>query len=223
MVDVERPSEGPPVGDPVSIEIAGEDFEVLGDLAAQVRRVIGDIPGLVSLDDDFDLARPEVVVTVNRAEAARLGLNTSKIASTVRTAVTGTEASTYRDGDDDIDITVRADRGPDASLNDLAMLAIVTDDGQQIPLGSIARVERGTALTSIRHKGQARVVTVTGRSAPPIKRSRSGRRPEPGWPAPGISSPTATPSRSPARTRTRRRPPHSSPRPFSTDSSSCWG
>jgi len=161
-VEVKAPEEGPPVGEPLVIEVAGEDFATLGEVAARIRRVIEDIPGLVSLDDDFDLARPELVVRVDRTQAARLGLTTRDIAGTVRTAVNGTEASIYRYGEDEADITVRLQEGSRTSIEDLSRLKLVSPTGGQVPLSSVARVERASALTSIRHKDQKRVVTVSG-------------------------------------------------------------
>jgi CzcA family heavy metal efflux pump len=165
-IDVDRPQEGPPVGDPVSIELSGDDFEALGAISQRIRQEIEDIEGLVSLDDDFDLARPELVVRLDRTQAARLGLTTATVASTIRTAVNGTEASTYRHGDEDIDITVRLQEASRASLDDLARLAVVAD-GKQIPISAVATLEQSKALTAIRHKDQKRVVTVSGKVTTP--------------------------------------------------------
>jgi CzcA family heavy metal efflux pump len=167
VVEVDRPEEGPPVGDPVSIELSGDDFEVLGTIAQRIRREIADIEGLVSLDDDFDLARPEIVVDLNRTEASRLGLTTAKVAGTIRTAINGTEAATFRKGDEDIDITVRLAQGFRKSLEDIRRLTVVSDTGGQIPISSIATVDRTKALTAILHKDQKRVVTVSGKVTNP--------------------------------------------------------
>ena len=167
VIDVNRPSEGPPVGDPVSIELSGDDFATLGRISLGIREAIDDIPGLVSLDDDFDLARPEIVVHLDRTQAARLGLTTANVAGTMRTAINGTEASTYRDGEDDIDITVRLQQESRASIEDLKKLTIVAENGAQIPVSAIASVERSAALTSITHKDQKRVVTVSGKVTEP--------------------------------------------------------
>jgi multidrug efflux pump len=161
-VEVKRPEEGPPVGAPLSIEVRGDDFETLGTIAARIQEAIADVPGLVSLDSDFDVARPEIVVEVDRTEAARLGLTTRKIATTVRTAVNGTEASVYRYGDDEADVVVRLAEGSRSSIEELSRLTVVTEDGDQVPLSALATVRTDTALTSINHKDQKRVVTITG-------------------------------------------------------------
>jgi CzcA family heavy metal efflux pump len=166
-IEVDRPDEGPPVGDPLVIEIAGDDFVTLGAIAARIKQEIQDVPGLVSLDDDFDLARPELTVRVDRTQAARLGLTTRDIASTVRTAIHGTEASIYRYGEDEADITVRLLEGSRSSFQDLSSLKLVTEEGAQVPLSSVARVERASSLTSINHKDQKRVVTISGQVTSP--------------------------------------------------------
>ena len=166
-IDVDRPTDGPPVGDPLVIEIRGDDFARLGEIAGTLRPALEGIPGLVSLDDDFDLDRPEVLVRVDRTEAARLGLSTRDIATTVRTAINGTEASTYRYGEDDADITVRLQEEARTSLEQLARLTVVNDDGTQIPLSAVATLERSTALTAIRHKDQQRMVTISGKVTSP--------------------------------------------------------
>lgn len=179
-VDVQRPQEGPPVGDPLAIEISGDDFPTLGRIAGRIRAAITDIPGLVSLDDDFDMARPEIHVVVDRTQAARLGLSTAGIAGTIRTAINGTKASTFRYGKKDADVTVRLAGGARTSLDALARLTVVNDDGVQIPLSAVARLERTSALTSINRKNQRRVVTVSGRvtstdQAEPVRREAARR------------------------------------------------
>ncbi len=166
-INVDRPQEGPPVGDPVSIEISGDDFARLGEISERIQREIADVPGLATLDSDFDLARPEVVVHVDRDQAARLGLTTAKIASTLRTAVTGTEASTFRDGEDEWDVTVRFAPEARASLADLSRLTVATEEGTLVPLDAIARIDTGAALQSIQHKNRRRVVTVSGKVTSP--------------------------------------------------------
>ncbi|HSM15226.1 MAG TPA: efflux RND transporter permease subunit, partial [Thermoanaerobaculia bacterium] len=166
-INVERPAEGPPVGDALSIEISGDDFATLGRISEEIQRAIADLPGLATLESDFDLARPEVVVDVDREQAARLGLTTAKIASTVRTAINGTEASEFRDGEDEWDITVRFAPEARASLADLSRLTIVNEDGRQIPLETVASIRTGASLQAIQHKNRRRVVTVSGKVTSP--------------------------------------------------------
>ncbi len=192
-IDVDRPNEGPPVGLPLTIEISGEDFLQLGAIAARIRQAIVDIPGLVSLDDDFDLARPEINVRVDRVRAARLGLTTRDIGNTLRTALQGQEAAIYRYGDEDAKIRVRLAEGSRQRLEDLEQLTVVAEGGIHVPLSAVAILEQGAALPAIRHKAARRMVTVSGRVtspelAEPVRREARRRlQAIPGLLPPGVT------------------------------------
>ncbi len=167
-VTVDYFTDGPPLGEAVAIEVTGDDFNTLGAIAAQIREAITGIDELVGLEDDFDAARPEIVVTVNRTEAHRLGLTTVQIAGMLRTALSGTEASTYRKEEDEAEIRVRLAPQFRSSIDDLKSLTVVTDPaGALVPISSVARLERGTSLTAVRHKGRKPMVTVTAEVTEP--------------------------------------------------------
>ncbi|MDX9758364.1 MAG: efflux RND transporter permease subunit [Bacteroidota bacterium] len=164
-VKVEVQQMGPPVGEAVNIEIAGEDFAQLRALSAAVQEQIRDIPGLVDLDDDYDSGKPEVQVIVDREKAALLEMSTAQIGSTVRTAVNGTEAAKFRVGEDEYKITVRLRADQRQTPEDIQNLNItfMNRRGQllSVPLTSVAQVVRTTGLTDIRRKDYKRVVTIT--------------------------------------------------------------
>lgn len=159
-VDVTVPEGGPPTGAPVDVEILGPEFEVLGRLAGQVKQTIKDIPGLVDLQDDFDEGRPEIRVQIDREKAALYGLSTGLIASTIQTAIMGTEASKYRVGEDEYDITVRFREKDRKALEDLDRITIFYE-GAHIPLANVAKFEMRGGLGTIIRKNQDRVVSVT--------------------------------------------------------------
>src|SRR5690606_629585 len=105
-ITVEKERMGPPVGAPISVEVSGPDFHAVGELAQTVQRDLAKIPGVTDLSDDYRVGRPEMRLRVDRAAAKRVGSSTQAVASTVRTAVAGTTASTLRDGEDEYDIVV---------------------------------------------------------------------------------------------------------------------
>jgi multidrug efflux pump subunit AcrB len=116
--------------------------------------------------DNLNTGRPEVQVDVDRDQAARYGLSTSQIARTVRSAIQGIEADTYRSGEDEYDITVRLRQSDRQSIGSLESLTVTNARGQQIPLTSVANIEEGTGFGSITRIDQNRVVTVSGGAAP---------------------------------------------------------
>ena len=165
QITVEKQQEGPPVGMPVTIELAGDDYTVLRSLSNQIQESIKDVPGLVDLKDDYNAGKPEIQVVVDREKAALLEMSTGQIANEVRSAINGTEASQYRVGEDEYKIMVRLKEEQRTSIRDLENLNItfMNKKGRQIsiPLVSVANIVRSTGLTNIRHKDQKRVITIT--------------------------------------------------------------
>jgi CzcA family heavy metal efflux pump len=152
---------GPPTGAPVSIEIRGDDLQVLGVIAQEVRQTMRGIPGIIDLQDDLELSRPEIQILVDRRQAALRGVNTQSIAQTVRTAINGTKASVFREGEDEYDVTVRLQESDRDGVEDLEKLTIADKDNERIPLVDVAQITVRGGSGSIRHKDRQRVVSVT--------------------------------------------------------------
>jgi multidrug efflux pump subunit AcrB len=162
-VAVETQQGGPPTGLPVTIEISGDDPAVLKRLGDDAVRRLEASPVFAKLDGlESDMAdgRPELLVEVDRERAALYGLNTRDVGVTVRSAINGTEASTFRDGNDEYDITVRLAKEYRDNLNAIGDLTIVAD-GQQVPLSSVARWYVGEGFGDINRKDLKKVVTVS--------------------------------------------------------------
>ncbi len=165
-VRVNQQEMGPPVGAAVSIEVFGEDYAQLASLSAQIRERIKSIPNLVDLKDDYSIGKPEMEIIVDREKAGLLWTNTGQIASTVRTAISGSEASKYRLGEDEYKIRVRLREDQRTSVEDLEKLRItfMNHRGEllSIPLTSVAEIRKTAGVSDIRRKDLKRVITVTG-------------------------------------------------------------
>ena len=166
-MEFQKDNPGPPVGAPVNIEVTGEDFGEIARITSEIKgrlqnaAATGTIPGLVDINDNLNTGRPELRVNIDRERAARLGLNTQRIASTVRSAINGIEASKYRTGQDEYDIIVRLSENHRQSLESVKQLTIV-EEGEQIPITAVADFEIVGGLGSITRLDLDRVATVTG-------------------------------------------------------------
>jgi multidrug efflux pump len=167
-VVVDKVSEGPPQGSPVSIEIVGDDPVQLQALSDGLITVLENAPvfrKLVGLESDLDVARPELAVTVDREKAALYDLNTSKVGSAIRSAINGVEAAKYRTGNDEYDIVVRLSERYREELEGLRELTVMAEGGVQVPLVAVATwsVEEGAG--AIRRKDQSRMATISADAA----------------------------------------------------------
>lgn len=166
-IKVEKERMGPPVGSPVSVEVSGKDYHEAGRLAAQLRRDLEKIPGVTGIGDNYRVGRPELRFRVDRGVAKRIGASTGEIANTVRTAINGTKASTFRDGDDEYDITVELAPEYKEDLQSVLALRVYgredTSPGTySVPISTVASYELAGGTGAIHHKAQEPMVTING-------------------------------------------------------------
>jgi CzcA family heavy metal efflux pump len=161
-VQVEKEEEGPPTGPPVNIEITGSDIFLLGEVAAEVRNRIKDIPGLVDLKDNFVKGKPEIRVRIDKEKAALLNLDTYTIAYTVKAAINGAKVGVFREGKDEYDILARLPEKERRSLESLKRITVSGPRGEPVPLTSVATVSVESGVGAIMRLDQKRVVTISG-------------------------------------------------------------
>ncbi len=162
---VEKREEGPPTGPPVNIEIAGDDFTVLGEIARQIRDRIRTMPGLINITDNYDDDLPEIEVRPDVEKAARYGLRTWDIAGTIRTALHGSETAKYRVGEDEYEIMVRYKPAFRQKVEDIEN-ATIFYEGETIPVSAFATTTFKTSLASISRIDGDRVVSVSADVGP---------------------------------------------------------
>jgi multidrug efflux pump subunit AcrB len=170
-VQVIKQSMGPPTGKPIELEISGDDYQQLSLLADTIKALVQKVPGLTNVSYDYDPARPEIRVNVDREQAKRLGFSTFDVAGAVRGAIYGNEAAKYRVGKDEYKIMVRL--APDVRESQSGLNQIViSKDGKEAPLTSVATITQGANIASIKHIDGKRTIQVTAELAPGQKDER---------------------------------------------------
>ncbi len=166
-VSVEREQNGPPTGQPVSLEIAGEDFNTLLKLEKDLRRGIqkAGIQGIEALKSDLVLNKPEIIIDIDKEKAGREGISTISIAQYIRTALFGTESSKFRANEDEYEINVRVAEDQRKTVEQLlssniSYLDMASGQFRQIPLNAVADIRYGTTFSAINRKNQERLITL---------------------------------------------------------------
>ncbi|MFH1489723.1 MAG: efflux RND transporter permease subunit [Pseudomonadota bacterium] len=158
-ITIEKQEEGPPTGAPINIEIAGDNFVVLGRIAREVKKVLEKIPFVDDIRDDYVAGAPTVKVRVDRQRASLLGLSTEVVGFALKVAFNGFKVSSFREGNEDYDITVQLPE-PDRRVTDiLRELLLPTSEGL-VPLSTIAKFEITGGLGQVNRINHERVVTV---------------------------------------------------------------
>ena len=145
---------------PLLVEVRGYDLENARKYCTQIARALEQIKGVGDVEISRKVGRPELQVIIDREKSARLGVNVSELANTVKTFIDGTTATQYRESGDEYDIFVRLREQDRSQLIDLDNLFITSTAGKQIRLSNIAAIEQQKGPVKIERKGQERIVYV---------------------------------------------------------------
>jgi Cu(I)/Ag(I) efflux system membrane protein CusA/SilA len=126
---------------PVGIKIFGPDLDTLQALGQEVERIIQQVPGTRSAFAERGVSGFYVDIDIDRAEAARYGLNVGDVHDAIQATIGGVDAAITVEGRERYAVNVRYPRELRDHVDDLEQVLVATMSGQQIPLGQIASVE----------------------------------------------------------------------------------
>lgn len=172
-IEILKQENGPPSGNDVSYEIVGDDYTILGAFADSILTILRNYPELRLIDTDYEAAKPELKVDIDRKRAAFYNLGVEQIASTVRSAINGSIIGEFRTGEDEYDIIVRFIPQFRNSVSDVERLHIVDKDGVRIPLTSVSRISSASSVGTIKRRDFQRSVGVWADFLPDIQNKRA--------------------------------------------------
>ena len=129
---------------PVGVKVSGSDLGEIDRIAREVEDVAKGVPGVSSALAERLTGGRYIDVDINRAAAARYGLNIADVQSIVSGAIGGENVSQVVEGLARYPVNVRYPREIRDSLGELRALPIVTPSGEQITLGAVATIEPAT-------------------------------------------------------------------------------
>jgi Cu(I)/Ag(I) efflux system membrane protein CusA/SilA len=125
---------------PVGIKVAGPDLSVIQDIGQQLEVILKDLPGTASVYSERVAGGRYIKVDIQRAKAARYGLNIAEIQQVVATAVGGMNVTQTVERLERYPVNVRYPQDYRDSPEQLSLLPIVTPNGQRIALGDVANI-----------------------------------------------------------------------------------
>ncbi|KFX69920.1 multidrug transporter AcrB [Pseudomonas taeanensis MS-3] len=157
---ISRLENGPPVGYPVQFRVSGEHIDEVRALARQVADKVRDNPHVANVHLDWQEPSKVVRLNVDQERARALGVSTADLSRFLRSSLTGSSVSQYREGNELIEILLRGTLSERQELGQLPSLAVPTDNGQSVPLSQVATLEYGFEEGIIWHRNRLPTVTV---------------------------------------------------------------
>lgn len=157
----EAVTNGPPVGDPVTVTFRSNNMQQLDAAVNHIRDHISKVPGIFDARVDDVFGDDEVNLKMNFDQVARLGLSLSEIGLNVRTAIAGQVTGDVNLNNREVDYFVRFEDQDKSTVGDLGAVSISDRQGNLIPLKSIADFEVRSGSPQIKRYDFKRAKTVT--------------------------------------------------------------
>ena len=125
---------------PVGIKVAGPDLLKIQAIGKRLEEVLREVPGTASVYSERVAGGRYIKVDIQRANAARYGLNIADVQQVVATAIGGMNVTQTIEGQERYPVNLRYPQDYRDSPEQLASLPIVTPNGQRIALADVAKV-----------------------------------------------------------------------------------
>ena len=151
-------------GAPLMFNLQGPDYVKLQEIALELHGKLTALPGMQNLRNNVDNGLPQMSATIDKAEAARLGIAAQDVAAAVSALNGQTTLGRYtaKDGERH-NIMLRSSLGlSPVSTAVLGQVKLRTRDGALVPLSTVVTFSQEGAATSLRRVNQQFAVTFFG-------------------------------------------------------------
>ena len=147
---------------PIRAIIRGPDIQKLAEFGQRATLKMAEYPGMLDVNPDLKLNKPELQVKVDRQRAADLGVRMADIGSAVRLMYSGEdEISTYKEGAEQYSVTIQLLPEQRDNPDVLAQLMVPSAKQGQVRLENVATIERGNGPLAITRYNRQFQVSIT--------------------------------------------------------------
>jgi multidrug efflux pump len=137
------------------------DIDGLQKLVPQVMDRVKQVPGVTDVTTDREQGGLQADVSIDRAAAARLGVQVQDIDNALNDAFSQRQISTIYTQRNQYRVILELDRKYTRDPSDLSHVYAAGAGNTQVPLSEVAHVERSIAPLVVNHQGQFPAVTIT--------------------------------------------------------------
>ena len=149
------------------------DTTTLYQWAPRVEAALRNLPDLVGVTSDLQLASLQLMVNIDRDKAMTLGVTAEQIESTLYSAYGSRQVSTIYTPNNEywviLEVEPQYQRDPSA----LSTLYVLSTSGTLVPLNTVATLTRGVGPLTVNHSGQLPSVTISFNVRPGLALSQA--------------------------------------------------
>lgn len=144
----------------IAIKLFGTDLNKMYGLGNQIKASIQDVKGVVDLNVEQQVERPQLKITPKRELLAKYGVSLPAFSEMVSVLLAGEVVSQVYEGNRSYDLTLKVNDDNRASAERIRNI-IVDANGQKVPLGNIADISSVTGPNTINRENVSRKIVVS--------------------------------------------------------------
>lgn len=163
-INVSQSSSSSMGGSGIQVDIKGPDLDVLQEIANQAKAKAEQLSGFRNVETSLATSNEEAQFKIDKRKASLYGINTSSIASTLRTAISGTDTTTVTIDDYDYKVNLKFKDSSISSVDDIGQIKIKSATGQEIPLSAFADITMAEGLKSVSRTDGDYSISITAKA-----------------------------------------------------------
>ncbi|KUO68117.1 MAG: multidrug transporter AcrB [Alphaproteobacteria bacterium BRH_c36] len=143
-----------------------ESYQKLQGYVDRILAEAGGYPGLVNLDSDLRLNKPQIEVSVDRERVADMGAGVLTVGRTLETMLGGRQVTRFNQNGEQYNVIVQVAPDDRRTPGDLDDIYVRGNNGAMVQLSNLVRVRETVAPKELNRFNQFRSATITGNIAP---------------------------------------------------------
>lgn len=158
----------PSFGQPIEMAIQTPgDIQQLAQVVDRIKaRASKEIFGLVNVDSDLKLNKPQLEVSINREKASLLGVSVQDIARTMQILLGGLDITTFQYNGKRYDVMVQALPELRVTPDQLSTIYVAGQQGMMVPLSNVVEYHEAVTPKELNHYNRMRAATISGALIP---------------------------------------------------------
>ncbi len=144
----------------IAIKLFGTDLNKMYLLGNQIKKSIGEIEGIVDLNVEQQIERPQLRIEPKRDMLVRYGITPSELGEIINVMLAGEVVSQVYEGNKAFDLTLKVNDSSRSTIEQIKNLQIDAN-GQKIPLSYIANIVSSTGPNTINRENVSRKIVIS--------------------------------------------------------------
>ena len=144
----------------IAIKLFGTDLNKMFELGNKIKSEVSEIPGVVDLNVEQQIERPQLQIIPKREMLAKYGIAPAEFTEMVEVYLAGSVVSQVYEGNQVFDLTVKAADGSRGNIEEIRNIPVDAAVGK-VPFGQIAEIRSAAGPNTINRENVSRKIVIS--------------------------------------------------------------